>query len=97
MLDKYMTNLRVPSLCGHDRSVQRLVASTRPVPFSQTGSVARIEVVGIPVLRCQICGEERYDLDVLIRIESALHRRVMQGDRQTSYTFEQLAATEGQQ
>jgi hypothetical protein len=97
MLDKHMTNFPAPSFCPHDRSVQRLVASQRSVPFPQIEGVARIEVVGIPVLRCQICGEERYDLDVLARIESALCRRVAQGNRRTSYTFEQLVTAEVQQ
>ena len=57
--------------------------------------MARIEVVGIPALRCQVCGEQLYDLDVLARIESALRRRVAQGDMRTWYTFEQLAASGG--
>jgi len=97
MLDQHMTSFPMPPLCEHDQDVQRLVISRQPVPFLQIGGVSRIEVVGIPVLRCQVCGEELYDLDVLARIESALQRRVEQGDRRTSYTFEQLAGASGQQ
>lgn len=51
-----------------------------------------IEVVGIPALRCQVCGEQSYDLTLLAHIESALRRRVERGDVRTSYLFEQLAA-----
>lgn len=86
-----------PSLCERDQGVQRLVVSERAVPFLRIGPVARIEVIGIPALRCQVCGEQLYDLDVLARIESALQRRVEQGDRRTSYTFAQLVAAEGQE
>ena len=86
-----------PSICERDQGVQRLVASTRAVPFLQFGRLSRIEVVGIPALQCQICGEQLYDLDVLARIESALRRRVEQGDMRTLYTFEQLATGEVQE
>ena len=86
-----------PSICERDLGVQRLVASTRAVPFLRIGPLPRIEVVGIPALRCQVCGEQLYDLDVLARIESALRRRAAQGDRRTWYTFAQLAAGEGQE
>ncbi len=86
-----------PSICERDQGAQRLVASTRAVPFLRIGPLPRIEVVGIPALRCQVCGEQLYDLDVLARIESALRRRVAQGDMRTWYTFEQLAGASGQQ
>lgn len=86
-----------PSICERDQGVQRLVASTRAVPFLRIGSVARIEVVGIPALRCQVCGEQLYDLNVLARIKSTLRRRAAQGDMRTWYTFEQLATGEGQE
>ena len=54
--------------------------------------MARIEVIGIPALRCQICGEQLYNLTLLAQNESALHGRVAQGHTETRYTFEQLAA-----
>jgi hypothetical protein len=97
MLDKHTTSFPIPSTCERDQGVQHLVASARAVPFLRIGDVARIEVVGIPALRCQVCGEQLYDLDVLARIESALRRRVAQGDMYTWYTFEQLAGASGQQ
>jgi hypothetical protein len=97
MLDQHTTNFPAPSLCEHDPGVQRLVVSRQPVPFLQIGDVARIEVVGIPALRCQVCGDQRYNLDVLARIESTLQRHAEQGDWRTSYTFEQLAGASGQQ
>ncbi len=95
MLDT--TSFPIPSTCERDQGVQHLVASRRSVPFLRIGPVARIEVIGIPALRCQVCGEQLYDLDVLARIENALQRHVTQGDRQTFYTFEQLAEGLGQE
>jgi hypothetical protein len=92
MLDKNTTSFPISSTCERDQGVQRLVASARIVPFLRIGGVARIEVIGIPALRCQVCHEQTYDLDVLARIESALSRRVAQGHLQTQYTFEQLQA-----
>jgi hypothetical protein len=49
-------------------------------------------VVGIPALKCQICDEQIYDLVLLAHIERVLLGRVAQGQTQTRYTFEQLAA-----
>ncbi len=92
MLDNIITSFLVPSTCGRDQGMQALVASTRAVPFRRLGRVACIEVVGIPALRCQFCDEQTYDLTLLAYIESVLHRRVGQGQVQTRYTFEQLAA-----
>ena len=92
MLDYSRADFSAPSTCGRDQGVQRLVASTRAVPFQRVGHVACIEVVGIPALKCQVCDEQSYDLTLLAHIESVLRRRVEQGDVQTSYTFEQLAA-----
>ena len=51
-----------------------------------------IEVVSIPMLKCQVCNVQTYDLTLLARIESILCRRVEQGVLQTRYTYEQLAA-----
>ena len=76
-----------PSTCERDQGVQHLVASRPTVPFLRIGGVDRIEVVGIPALRCQI-----YDLTLLAQIEHVLHRRVEQGQLQRRYTFEQLSA-----
>lgn len=93
MLDNKKTPaFPAPSTCERDRGVQHLVASMRAVPFLRIGGVARIEVVGIPALRCQICGEQIYDLALLADIEHVLQARVAQGQAQTRYTFEQLAA-----
>ena len=92
MLDHYMPGFSAPSTCGCDQGMQRLVASTRAVPFRQVGRVPCIEVVGIPALKCQVCDEQSYNLTLLTHIESALRRRVEQGDVRTSYAFEQLAA-----
>ncbi len=92
MQDLNMTSFPVPSTCARDQGVQHLVASARAVPFQRIGRVARIEVVGIPALQCQVCHEQIYDLDVLAHIERALQRRIAQGQRETRYTFEQLAA-----
>ncbi len=92
MLDKITTAFPTPSTCERDQGVQHLVASMRAVPFLQIGRVARIEVVGIPALRCQICSSQIYDLALLAHIEHVLHGRVAQGQFQTRYTFEQLAA-----
>ncbi len=90
MLDT--TSFPIPSTCERDQGVQHLVASMRAVPFLRIGPVARIEVVGIPALRCQTCQEQLYDLALLARIEHVLQRRVEQGDTETRYTFEQLQA-----
>ncbi len=90
MLDT--TSFPISSTCERDQGVQHLVASRCPVLFLQIGPVAHIEVIGIPALRCQVCHEQLYDLDLLARIESALSRRVAQGHLQTQYTFEQLSA-----
>ena len=92
MLDKDTRAFPVPSTCERDQGVQHLVASARAVPFLGTRGVARIEVIGIPALRCQVCGEQLYDLTLLTQIERALHRRVAQGHTETRYTFEQLAS-----
>ncbi len=92
MLDKHTTSFPIPSACERDQGMQHLVASARSVPFLRIGRVARIEVIGIPALRCQTCHEQLYDLVLLARIEHALQRRVEQGDVRTSYSFEQLAA-----
>lgn len=92
MLDMNTTSFPISSTCERDQGVQHLVASMRAVPFLRIGDVARIEVIGIPALCCQVCHEQIYDLDVLARIESALSRRIAQGHLQTQYTFEQLAA-----
>lgn len=92
MLDDSKAGFSSFSICGHHQRAQRLVASTRAVPFRRVGHVACIEVVGIPALRCQVCDEQSYDLILLARIESALRRRVERGDVRTSYLFEQLAA-----
>lgn len=51
-----------------------------------------IEVIGIPMLKCQIYDEQSYDLTLLAGIESALRRCVERRDVRTSYLFEQLAA-----
>ncbi len=92
MPDLITTSFPAPSRCCRDQGVQHLVASARAVPFRQIGRLSRIEVVGIPALRCQVCDEQIYNLDVLARIESALRRRVERGDVRTLYAFEQLAA-----
>jgi hypothetical protein len=92
MPEHIIPSFSVPSTCKHDPGVQRLVTSTRAVPFRQIGCVPCIEVVGIPALRCQVCHEQSYDLILLSHVESALRRRVERGDVRTSYTFEQLAA-----
>jgi len=92
MLGKNTGAFPVPSTCKRDQGVQRLVASMRAVPFLRIGRVARIEVVCIPALRCQVCDEQLYDLTLLAQIERALHRRVEQEHTETRYTFEQLAA-----
>jgi len=92
MLDKITTAFPTPSTCERDQGVQHLVASMRAVPFLQIGRVVRIEVVGIPALRCQICSSQIYDLALLAHIEHVLHGRVAQGHFQTRYTCEQLAA-----
>jgi hypothetical protein len=88
----HTTSFSVPSTCERDQGVQHLVASARAVPFLGTRGLARIEVVGIPTLRCQVCDEQLYDLTLLAQIESALHRRVAQGHTETRYAFEQLSA-----
>ena len=92
MLDHTTLGFSTLSTCWHDPEVQRPVASTRAVPFRQAGHVACIEVVGVPALRCKVCGEQSYDLTLLARIESALSRRVEREDVRTAYLFEQLAA-----
>ena len=93
MLEKIVTaSFPAPGACQRDQGVQHLVASRQAVPFLQIGSVARIEVVGIPALRCQICHELIYDLSLLERIESILHEHVAQGNRHNFYRFDQLAA-----
>lgn len=92
MLDNITTAFPAPSTCERDLGVQHLVASRRSVPFLRIGRVARIEVVGIPALRCQVCNEQIYDLTLLAHIEHVLHGRVARGQLQTGYTFEQLAA-----
>ena len=92
MLDHIIPGFSAPSACERDQGVQYLVASIRTVPFLRVGRVACIEVVGIPALKCQVCDEQIYDLTLLAHIESALRRRVEQGDVRTSYAFEQLAA-----
>ncbi len=56
MLDT--TSFPISSTCERDQGVQHLVASRCPVPFLQIGPVARIEVIGIPALRCQVCHEQ---------------------------------------
>ena len=92
MLDKHTTSFPISSTCERDQGVQHLVASARAVPFLRIGDVARIEVIGIPVLKCQVCHEQLYDLALLAQIEHVLRRRVAQGQLQTQYTFEQLAS-----
>ncbi|MGH3180616.1 MAG: hypothetical protein ACRDOE_01700 [Streptosporangiaceae bacterium] len=92
MLGNITTAFPAPSTCERDRGVQHLVASRRSVPFLRIGCVARIEVVGIPALRCQVCNEQVYDLALLAHIERVLLGRVAQGQFQTWYRFEQLAA-----
>ena len=92
MLDNIIPGFSAPSTCERDQGVQYLVASIRTVPFLRVGRAACIEVVGIPALKCQVCDEQIYDLTLLAHIESALRRRVEQGDVRTSYAFEQLAA-----
>lgn len=72
MLDYSRADFSAPSTCGRDQGVQRLVASTRAVPFQRVGHVACIEVVGIPALKCQVCDEQSYDLTLLAHIESVL-------------------------
>jgi hypothetical protein len=91
MLNHIMPGLSAPSTCGRDQGMQHLVASTRAVPFLRVGRLSRIEVVGIPALKCQVCDEQIYDVTLLAHIESALRRRVKQGDVRTLYAFEQLA------
>ncbi len=92
MFDNSTGALPVSSICERDQGAQDQVASMRAVPFLRIGGVARIEVIGIPALRCQVCDEQLYDLTLLAQIERALHRRVTQGHTETRYTFEQLAA-----
>jgi hypothetical protein len=92
MLNQIISGFSVPSICGHDQGVQHLAASTHAVSFRRIGRVPCIEVMGIPVLRCQVCGEQSYDLTLLARIESVLCRHVEQGVLQTRYMYEQLAA-----
>jgi hypothetical protein len=92
MLDHTIACFSVPSTCGHDPGVQRLVASMRPVSFRQVGCVPCIEVVGIPALKCQVCTSQTYDLSLLARLESVLWKRVEQGVLQARYTYEQLAS-----
>ena len=92
MLDHTILGLSASSTCRHDQGLQRLVASTRAVPFRQVGCERCIEVVGIPALKCQVCNAQTYDLSLLGYIEGVLRRRVERGDAQTSYLFEQLAA-----
>jgi hypothetical protein len=91
MLDHITLGFSAPSTCEHDLGMQRLVASTRAVPFRQVGHIPCIEVVGIPALKCQVCTSQTYDLILLARIESALWKRVEQGVSQARYTYEQLA------
>ncbi len=91
MLDNITTAFPSPSTCERDQGVQHLVASRRSVPFLRIGCVARIEVVGIPALRCQVCNEQIYDLALLAHIEHVLHGLVAQGHTKTQYAFEQLA------
>ena len=86
------TSFPMPSTCERDQGVRHLVASMRAVPFLRIGRVPRIEVVGIPALKCQVCNEQIYDLALLAQIERVLHGRVAQGRFQTRYAFEQLAA-----
>jgi hypothetical protein len=81
MLDKNTEGFSAPLTCKRDQGMQRLVPSERAVPFLRIGGVARIEVVGIPALECQVCYERLYDLDVLARIENALQRYVAEGHR----------------
>lgn len=90
MLDKAIVDFSVPSICRHDPGVKHFVASRRAVPFPQSVCGARIEVVGIPALRCPLCGEQSYDLTLLVHIESALRHRIERGDVRTLYLFEQL-------
>ena len=78
MLDHIILGFSAPSTCGHDQGMQRLMASTRAVPFRQVGCVPCIEVAGIPTLKCQVCNVHTYDLTLLARIESILCRRVEQ-------------------
>ena len=92
MLDHITLGFSAPSTCGHDKGMQRLVASTRAVPFRRIGCVPCIEVVGIPALKCLVCDVQTYDLSLLARIEGALWKRVEQGVLQARYTYEQLAA-----
>ena len=92
MLDHIIAGFSAPSTCGRDQGMQRLVASTRAVPFRRVGRVACIRVVGVPAFQCQVCDEQSYDLTLLAHIESVLHRHVEGGDVRTSYVFEQLAA-----
>jgi hypothetical protein len=92
MVDHITPGFSGPSTCDHDQGMQLLVTSTRAVPFWQIECVPHIEVIGIPAHRCQVCGEQSYDLTLLAHIESILHRRVERGDVRTSYLFEQLAA-----
>ncbi len=92
MLDHTILGFSAPSTCGHDQDMQRLVASTRAVPFRQVGYGACIEVVGVPTLKCQVCDVQTYDLSLLARLESVLCKRVEQGVLQARYTYEQLAA-----
>ncbi len=80
MLDNILLGLSTPSTCGHNQDMQHLVVSERAVPFRQIGHMACIEVVGIPALRCPICDEQIYNLDLLSLIESVLHKRVEQGE-----------------
>jgi len=90
MLEHIIPSFSAPSTGVRDQGMQRLVASMRAVPFRRIGPVAGIEVVGIPALQCQVCGEQSYDLTLLAHIESVLHRRVERGDVRASYLFEQL-------
>jgi hypothetical protein len=92
MLDHTILGFSAPSTCEHDQGMQRLVASTRAVPFRRIGCVPCIEVVGIPALKCQVCHVQTYDLSLLARIESVLRKRVERGVLQARYTYEQLAA-----
>jgi hypothetical protein len=92
MLDHIILSFSVSSTCGHDQNTQHLVASTRAVPFQRVGCIRCIEVVGIPVLKCQVCDVQSYDLSLLACIESVLWKRVEQGVLQARYTYEQLAA-----
>ena len=92
MLGHTILGFSSPSICGHNKGVQRLVASTRAVPFRQVGCIPCIEVVGIPALKCQVCDVQTYDLSLLARLESVLCKRVEQGVLQARYTYEQLVA-----